>query len=101
LSLFPTEWDSLARDGDVRGQVDGRLPLGGLGSLAIMTAFGALLLIGGRSETIRGLRGDESDERFRQMDVHASAIAGLTVITPIIVAFVVELAGGDSGSACG
>jgi hypothetical protein len=73
-------------------------PLSGLGSLAIMTAFGALLLLGGRSETIRGLRGDGSDERFRQMDIHATAIAGLTVITAIIVAFVVELARGHSGS---
>jgi hypothetical protein len=33
-------------------------------SLAIMTALAALLLLGGRSETIRGLRGDERDERF-------------------------------------
>ena len=73
-------------------------PLSGLGSLAIMTAFGALLLLGGRSETIRGLRGDGRDERFRQIDIHATAIAGLAVITAIIVAFVVELARGHSGS---
>jgi hypothetical protein len=63
-------------------------PLSGLGSLAIMTAFGALILLGGRSETIRGLRGDGRDERFRQIDIHATAIAGLAVITAIIVAFV-------------
>jgi Na+/citrate or Na+/malate symporter len=73
-------------------------PLSGLGSLAIMTAFGALLLLGGRSETIRGLRGDGRDERFRQIDIHATAIAGLAAITAIIVAFVVELARGHSGS---
>jgi hypothetical protein len=73
-------------------------PLSGLGSLAIMTAFGALLLLGGRSETIRGLRGDGRDERFRQIDIHATAIAGLAVITAIIIAFVVELARGHNGS---
>jgi len=73
-------------------------PLSGLGSLAIMTAFGALLLLGGRSETIRGLRGDGRDERFRQIDIHATAIAGLAVITAIIVAFVAELARGHNGS---
>jgi len=73
-------------------------PLSGLGSLAIMTAFGALVLFGGRSETIRGLRGDGRDERFRQIDIHATAVAGLAVITAIIVAFVVELARGHSGS---
>ncbi len=64
----------------------------GLGSLGIMVAFGALVLFGGRSETIRGLRGDGRDERFRELDIHATAFAGLAVITAIIVAFVVELA---------
>jgi Flp pilus assembly protein protease CpaA len=76
-------------------------PLSGLGSLAIMAGFGALILFGGRSETIRGLRGDGRDERFRQIDIHATAIAGLAVITAIIVAFVVELARGHSGSPYG
>ena len=73
-------------------------PLSGLGSLGIMTGFGALLLLGGRSETIRGLRGDGRDERFRQIDIHATAIAGLTVIAAIIIAFVAELARGHNGS---
>ena len=63
-----------------------------------MTAFGALLLLGGRSETIRGLRGDGRDERFRQIDIHATALAGLAVIIAIIIAFVIELARGHSGS---
>ena len=66
-----------------------------------MTAFGALLLLGGRSETIRGLRGDGRDERFRQIDIYATAVAGLAVITAIIVAFVVELARGHNGSPYG
>lgn len=73
-------------------------PLSGLTSLAIMTAFGALVLLGGRSETIRGLRGDGRDERFRQIDVVATAIAGVAVITAIIVAFLVEVARGHNGS---
>jgi hypothetical protein len=72
-------------------------PVSGLGSLGIMAAFGALVLLGGRSETIRGLRGDGRDERFRQIDVRATAFAGSAVITAIIVAFVVELARGHSG----
>jgi len=76
-------------------------PLSGLASLAIMAGFGAAVLLGGRSETIRGLRGDGRDERFRQMDVEATAVAGLAVITAIIVAFVVELARGNSGSPYG
>jgi len=56
-----------------------------------MAAFGAAVLLGGRSETVRGLRGDGRDERFRQIDLHATALAGLAVITAIIVAFVVAL----------
>jgi len=76
-------------------------PGSGLVSLGIMTAFGALVLLGGRSETIRGLRGDGRDERFRQIDIHATAIAGLAVIIAIIAAFVVELARGHDGSPYG
>lgn len=69
----------------------------GLYSLAVMTAFGMLILLGGRSETIRGLRGDERDERFRQIDIAATALSGLTVIAAIIVAFIVEVAHGHDG----
>jgi hypothetical protein len=72
-------------------------PREGLVSLAIMAGFGALILFGGRSETIRGLRGDGRDERFRQIDIHATALAGIAVITAIIVAFGVELARGHDG----
>ena len=73
-------------------------PASGLVSLAIMTAFGSLILFGGRSETIRGLRGDGRDERFRQIDIHATALAGVAVIIAIIIAFVIELARGHNGS---
>jgi len=73
-------------------------PTGGVISLAILVAFGALVLLGGRSETIRGLRGDGRDERFRQIDVAATAIAGTVTIGVIIVAFVVEVARGHDGT---
>jgi hypothetical protein len=73
----------------------------GLVSFAILAGFGALILLGGRSETIRGLRGDGRDERFRQIDIEATAIAGIAVITAIIVAFVIELARGHDGSPYG
>ena len=76
-------------------------PLNGLVSFGIMAVFGALVLVGGRSETIRGLRGDGRDERFRQIDIHASALAGLVVISAIIVAFIVELARGHDGNPYG
>jgi hypothetical protein len=76
----------------------GGSPRAGLESLAILTGFGALILLGGRSETIRGLRGDGRDERFRQMDIHATALAGTVVIGAIIIAFIVEVARGHDGT---
>ena len=69
----------------------------GLEALGIMAGFGAVVLFGGRSETIRGLRGDGRDERFSRMDLAATAISGLAVITTIIVAFLVEVARGHDG----
>ena len=76
-------------------------PGSGLVSFGIMAGFGALILLGGRSETIRGLRRDGRDERFRMIDIHATALAGLAVILAIIVAFIVELAKGHSGNPYG
>jgi len=70
----------------------------GLVSLGIMSAFGALVLFGGRSETIRGLRGDGRDERFKMIDIHATAISARAVIVAIIIAVVIELARGHEGS---
>jgi len=72
-------------------------PVGGVIALAVMCGFGGAVLLGGRSETVRGLRGDGRDERFRQIDVAATAIAGTVTISVIIVAFVVEVARGHDG----
>ena len=70
----------------------------GLVSLAIMAFAGAVFLFGGRSETIRGLRGDGRDERFQRIDIHATAFAGTVVIAAVIVGFLVEMAHGHDGS---
>jgi hypothetical protein len=70
----------------------------GLIGLAIMAGFAAFILAAGRSETIRGLRGDGRDERFAQIDLRATAIAGLTLIIALIVSWLVEIARGHSGS---
>jgi hypothetical protein len=69
-------------------------PRGGVFSLVLMSTLAAVFLLGGRSETIRGLRGDGRDERFREIDIHATALAGIVLITTIIVAFIVEVARG-------
>jgi hypothetical protein len=62
-----------------------------------MAAFGLLLLFGGRSETVRGMRGDGRDERWAMIDLRATALAGLVVIPAVIVAFVVDVARGGDG----
>ena len=76
-------------------------PQSGLVSLGIMAGFGTFILFGGRSETVRGLRGDGRDERFWKMDLVATAIAGMAVISVIIGAFIVELARGHDGNPYG
>jgi drug/metabolite transporter (DMT)-like permease len=79
-------------------QAIGGHPGSGLASLGIMAFAGAVFLFGGRSETIRGLRGDGRDERFQRIDIHATAFSGTVVIVAVIVGFVVELARGHNGN---
>jgi hypothetical protein len=70
----------------------------GVESLAIMAVLALLVLLGGRSETVRGLRGDGRDERFALIDLRATAIAGSALIVAVLVAWLVELARGHDGS---
>jgi hypothetical protein len=70
----------------------------GHGELAIMAFVAAVFAFGGRSETIRGLRGDGSDERFRMIDRNATLLAGFVLIVWVCVASFVEIAHNRSGS---
>jgi hypothetical protein len=72
----------------------GGQPGEGVFGLAGLTAFGLFFLLAGRSETIRGLRGDGRDERFAQIDLRATAMTGLA----LLVAWLVAIARGQSGS---
>jgi hypothetical protein len=70
----------------------------GLAALAVMVGVGVLLIpISHRSETLRGLL-DRRDERIVNIDMRSTAVAGLTVITAVIVAFLVQIAEGHSGA---
>jgi hypothetical protein len=80
----------------VAGWLGGQLIVGWI-ALPIMAGFGLFVLLAGRSETIRGLRGDGRDERFAQIDLRATAVAGLALITTVVVAWLVEIAQGHSG----
>jgi hypothetical protein len=67
-------------------------------SFGVLAVFGLFVLAAGRSETVRGLRGDGRDERFAQIDLNATAVAGLALIVALIVAWLVATARGQSGS---
>jgi hypothetical protein len=69
----------------------------GFWMFGVMAVFGLAILLGGRSETVRGLRGDGRDERFETLDLRATAYAGLVLMVAIIVAFLYEIAHGRSG----
>ncbi|MBO0685693.1 MAG: hypothetical protein J2P45_21255 [Candidatus Dormibacteraeota bacterium] len=77
--------------------VIGRQPLLGVWGFGVMTVFGLAVLLGGRSETVRGLRGDGRDERFQMLDLRATAYTGLVLILVVIAGFLVEIARGHSG----
>jgi hypothetical protein len=85
LALGGAQW----KGGDLRT---------GLSSLALFVAVAAVLAFGGSSETIRMLRGDGRDERWARIDLAATALSGLVVITAIIVACGWEWAHGRDGT---
>jgi hypothetical protein len=73
----------------------------GVYGLVVLAVFGlVLLLLSGRSETIRGLTVGR-DERFAQIDLRATAVTGLVLIITVIVAWLVEIAHGHSGNPYG
>lgn len=70
----------------------------GLTSLALFVAIAAVLFLGGRSETIRAIRGDGRDERWAHIDLAATAISGLVVISGVIAGAIWEWAHGRDGT---
>ena len=71
----------------------------GAGAVGVMAVMAAIFWFGARrSETLSGLGGPGRDERWQQIDVHATALAGLVVLIAIIAAWLVEVAQGEDGS---
>jgi hypothetical protein len=66
-------------------------------SLVLFGAIGLALLFGGRSETVRVVRGDLTDERWQAHDLRATAFTGIVLIFVLLGAWLVSIARGESG----
>ena len=74
----------------------------GVWMFGVLALFGVGALVAGRySETIGGLSGPGRDERMATIDLRATALSGLVVISAVIVGFILELAQGRDGSPYG
>jgi hypothetical protein len=73
----------------------------GVGSLVGLTAFGLFFLLAGRSETVRGLRGDGRDERLAQVHLQPPPPPGSVLLVALIVAWLVAITRGQSGNPYG
>ena len=76
----------------------GGQPGSGLWAFGVMLVFALLFAVGGRFDLIRGLRGDGRDEYWARIDVHATALSGIVVISAVIVMCLWEWAHGRDGS---
>jgi hypothetical protein len=73
-------------------------PSSGLIGLAILAGLGLVFALGGRSEAIRGLRGDGRDEYWETLDVGATLLAGIVLVAAVIAMSMWEWAHGRDGS---
>ncbi len=77
----------------------GGQPWLGLGMLAVMTVYSAVLvLFGDRSETIGVLGGRPVDERLASFNITATAIAGTVAIVVALAGFLWAIARSESGT---
>jgi hypothetical protein len=90
-----------ARHRHVRRQLAGRLVRRGGHFARLLAGFGLiLLLLTNRSETVRGLTVGR-DERFAQLDLRTTALAGLVVLLAAFVGWLVATAHGQNGNPYG
>jgi hypothetical protein len=73
-------------------------PTSGWISFAVVGGLGTATLVLGRSEMVRGFRGDGRDEYWWSLDRDATLVAGLTLVTLVIGMSMWEWAHGRSGT---
>jgi hypothetical protein len=76
-------------------------PRDGWISFAVIAGVGLVFLLGRRSDTLAGLGGPGRDERWAQIDVYATAVAGVALILALIAFWLWELSHGRSGEEYG
>jgi hypothetical protein len=64
------------------------------GSLSIV--FALVLAVGGRSDTVRLLRGEDDDERAVALELQATTLTAVALIVALAVLFLVTAARGES-----
>jgi hypothetical protein len=73
-------------------------PGAGVATMGVMLAVAVAALVGGRFESVRGLRGDGRDEYWRTLDWDATGLAGSILIGAVIVMSMWEWAHGRDGT---
>ena len=81
----------------VAGLAGGQTAFAVTGAVVMFGLAGVLLLVRRRSETVQALL-DRRDERINGLDLQATAATGVVLIVLILVAFVIEIARGESGA---
>lgn len=79
----------------------GGTPVAGVGPFVIMAGYGLILLLGGRSEVVRTLRGQPSDEMWKSFDVRASLFSFLVLVGVLIGMAFYEIARGQDAQPYG
>jgi hypothetical protein len=70
----------------------------GAAALGVMLVVAVAALLGGRFESVRGLRGDGRDEYWRSLDWDATGLAGSLLIGVVIAMAMWEWAHGRDGA---
>ena len=80
----------------IAGILGDDLRFGVTGLVLMLATAGTMVLVGRRSETVKGLL-DRQDERIRGIDHDASMFAGMVLVVAVIAGFVIEIARGQDG----
>ena len=73
----------------------------GAKAFGLMAMVAAVFWLGRGSDTLQGLGGPRRDERWAMIDLRATSLAGMVMLTVILGAWLYEIASGRDGSPYG